>query len=227
VASPNLALRGVYYEVVMRRTSLALLAVAASLAGCGRNAPGVYDLTPAEAMQRLQDADVPGFVAARGCAVALNLAIRPDAQNAQRWIIRGEGAELAHFTVRLDDAGPGKVHALVTVPDDSQAGPVQAAPSGATALRRPLLPAAVELVYAALEGRSFDSARIGDDRPQLEACKAAAAAPIAMADPPPVDHRANAFGAPMVNADQAGTKASGSAAPMFGQQFEDTPTSAH
>lgn len=209
-----------------RLSPVALLA-AASLAGCGRNPPGVYDLTPADAMQRLQSADLPGFISARGCAVALNVAIRPDAPHSQRWVIRGEGAELAHFTVRLDDAGPGKVHALVTVPNDSQTDTVLTAPSGATALRRPLLRSAVELVDAALDGRSFDPARIGDDRPQVEACKAAAPAAIAMAEPAPVDHRASTFGAPMVNADQSATRASASAAPMVGQQFEDTPESAH
>ncbi|MBU6268546.1 MAG: hypothetical protein KGN34_13455 [Sphingomonadales bacterium] len=209
----------------MRRTRLALIVVVL-LSACGKREPGVYNLSRAEALQRLRDADLSGFIAARGCGVALAIAVKADGPDARRWSIRGEGVELAHFAVRLDDAGNGKVRAHLDVPGGGQGGAPLTAPSGATALRRPLQAAAVELVDAALDGRGFDPGRAGDDRPQVEACKASVARPvaIAVADAVPVNPRASAFGAPMVNTDKAALAVN--APPLFGQPLEATPETA-
>ncbi|MDE2404806.1 MAG: hypothetical protein KGM17_09075 [Sphingomonadales bacterium] len=179
----------------MRPTTPAWLAVACLLAGCGHREPGVYDLPPAEAWQRLRHADLDGFISARGCGVALDIAVDGRSPRSLRWTVRGEGAELVHFGVRLEDSGPGKTRAQIDFPFDPTLTETLTAPSRAPALRQPLQGAVVELVDATLNGRSYDPARSGDDRPQLETCKAKAKPAEPAARPAPVQPQTT-FGTP-------------------------------
>ena len=110
--------------------------------------------------------------------------------------MRGEGAELVHFGVRIEDAGAGKSRAQIDIPFNPNLSETLTAPSGAPALRQPLQGAVVELVDAALNARSFDPGKTGDDRLQVDACQARPRARATTATTPSTSRPAAAFGSP-------------------------------
>lgn len=169
------------------------------LSGCSlHHEPGIYPLAVDTARARLRHADTGPLIAARACSVRLDVTVASQGSGALHWAIRGEGRDLAGFTVHVEEAGGEQTRATIDLAAETGPAPLSA-PSGQPALRQPLQAAVVEFVDAALNGRAFDPARLADNRPVGAACATTTAGEASMQRPNPWsdDWQPDRFGAPM------------------------------
>jgi len=132
------------------RKSVFALAAALPLASCGSE-PGVYDVPLADAVARLQNADLDGFRMARQCGILIHIKASGPVDNAITWNVTSSGEPVLRFSVKLTPAGDG-TRATIDVPADPSGGEVYDGKKFYTrpAVNQPLRPAIKELVDSAL-----------------------------------------------------------------------------
>jgi len=149
---------------VFPRLVLALFGLGVALSGCSpRKEEGEYPLSPADAMARLDKADVAGFRTARQCGYPIEIASLHLNPQTIRWTVSSGRAVVATFEVVLSPTAKG-VKAAIVVPKAPGGGEIY---DGKQAydypvLMQPLRPALRELVNAAMAQRAFDWRRLPD-----------------------------------------------------------------
>lgn len=143
----------------MRKTGF-LIGATVLLAACGSE-PGVYDVPLAEALARLEKADLDGFRMARKCGILIHLRASTPRDNAITWHVTSSGQEVLSFTVRLATEGGG-TRAAIEVPADPKGGEMYGGKQfyPRPAVNQPLRPAIMELVDSAISGRPYDGANL-------------------------------------------------------------------
>jgi hypothetical protein len=144
--------------------SIALLVAAVSLAGCtAKRPPGVYDVSVADAYQRLSVDELPDLVYAKQCGILIH--VTPEGIPGQRvtWRVRSSGEDVVQFTAVLTPVGEKQTKVDIQIPADPAGGEVYDGKKFYTrpAFNQPLRPAVAEQVAAILEGRKFDVSRVG------------------------------------------------------------------
>ena len=148
----------------MKRSGpMVLLAAAVSLAGCEQKTPGVYNLSIAEAYQRLAANKLPDLVYGRQCGILIHVTPSGVPDGKVTWRVTSSGEDVVAFTAILTSLAENQTKVEIKMPADPDGGEVY---DGAKFYRRPafnqpLRPAVEEQVAAILEGRSFDNERLG------------------------------------------------------------------
>lgn len=150
------------------RISAYLPLAALCLSACGQQ-PGTFDLSPAEAYQRLVASDLPDLVSTRQCGILIHVrseGVRVGEQIS--WAVYSSGRKMVDFTATLTPVDGNRTHVAITIPPGPKGGEAY---DGAQfyprpAFNQPLRPAVEEQVAALLEGRPYDAARVprGTDR---------------------------------------------------------------
>jgi hypothetical protein len=136
--------------------------LAAALTGCSAREPGVFDLTAAEAYQRLHSSDLREMVFAHQCGILIRARPEGVPGRSVTWRVYSSGREMVNFTATLTPVDERRTRADISVSRAANGGEAydgsQHYPR--PALRQPLRPAIEEQVAALLEGRSYDKARV-------------------------------------------------------------------
>jgi hypothetical protein len=143
-----------------------LVLLAAGLAGCGQEAPGVYNLSIADAYQRLSTNELPDLVYRRQCGILIHVMPEGVPNGKVRWQVTSSGEDVVQFTAILTSLSEKQTKVEIQIPSDPAGGEVY---DGAKFYRRPafnqpLRPAVEEQVAAILESRPFDIERVGPGR---------------------------------------------------------------
>jgi hypothetical protein len=142
----------------------ALVCAALVSAGCSRPAPAPkaqYAVSPKEALQRLEAADIIGLRNARQCGMLIHFTpIYPD-DGSFGWSVTTSGEEVAKFTISLSAFENG-TNATINVPEAPGGGEMYDGKQeyDHPALMQPLRPAVLELIDSAIEKRPYDWQRI-------------------------------------------------------------------
>ena len=149
-----------------RYGSIVLLVAAISLAGCEQQkprTPGVYDLTPAEAYQRLSTDKLPDMVYAKQCGILIHVEPEGVANQYVTWRVRSSGREVVWFRANLTPVGETQTKVDIEIPPDPAGGEVYDGKKfyRRPAFNQPLRLAVTEQVSAILEGRKFDVSHVG------------------------------------------------------------------
>jgi len=143
--------------------AMVFLAAATGLAGCGENPPGVYDVSIAEAYQRLVSNQLADLVYHRQCGILIH--VRPTGIDGEQvtWFVKSSGEEVVRFTAMLTAVGENQTKVEIKIPSDPNGGEVYDGAKFYTrpAFNQPLRPAVEEQIAAILENRPFDVARMG------------------------------------------------------------------
>jgi hypothetical protein len=139
----------------MRKTGF-LIGTTTLLAACG-NQPGTYDVPLAEALVRLEKADLDGFRMARQCGILIHLRAGSPKDDAITWHVTSSGQEVLSFTVRLVAEGSG-TRAAIDIPADPKGGEMYGGDRfyPRPAVNQPLRPAIQELIDAAMAQRPYN-----------------------------------------------------------------------
>lgn len=145
-----------------------LLIAAISLAGCEKETrpPGVYDLSVAEAYQRLIANELADLVYSKQCGILIHVTPEGIVNHEVTWRVRSSGQEVVSFTAVLTPVGDKQTKVDIQISPDPAGGEVY---DGAKfyprpAFNQPLRPAVAEQVAAILEGRRYDVSRVGPGR---------------------------------------------------------------
>ena len=138
-------------------------ALAVAVVGCGGPGPGVYEIGADEAYRRLLSSELPQLVRARQCGIPIQIRSEGVPGRSVTWRAYGLGREIVHFTATLIRVGDHRTRTEISISrgadgreayDGSQSYP-------RPAFNQPLRPAVEEQVAALLEGRDFDSSKVG------------------------------------------------------------------
>ena len=140
----------------------ALVGVALAVAGC-KPSPKTYPVSLAEALARLDNADVIGFRNARQCGLLIHFEKLPPVGNLVTWQVRSKKQLVASFSVSLSQTDNG-TQATIVVPKADDGGEIYDGKQHYShpALMQPLRPAVQEMIDAAMEKRPFDWHRLPD-----------------------------------------------------------------
>ena len=140
----------------------ALVGIALVVAGC-KPSPGTYSVTLAEALARLDNADVIGFRNARQCGLLIHFQKLRPVENLVTWEVRSKKQLVASFSVLLSQTGNG-TQATIIVPRAADGGEIYDGKQHYShpALMQPLRPAVQEMIDAAMDERPFDWRRLPD-----------------------------------------------------------------
>jgi hypothetical protein len=143
--------------------SLVFLVATFGVASCGKEAPGVYDVSIKDAYQRLLANELPDLVYRRQCGILIH--VRPSGLGGEQvtWSVVSSGEEVVQFTALLTSLGEKQTKVEIKIPSDPAGGEVY---DGSKFYRRPafnqpLRPAVEEQIAAILENRPFDIERVG------------------------------------------------------------------
>jgi hypothetical protein len=127
------------------------------------SADTVYPVSMAEALKRLDDADVIGFRDARQCGLLLHIRNYEEDHYSTTFVVRSSNREVARFTVALKPTAKG-IQTSIVVPKHDNGREMYDGTQyySHPALMQPLRPAVRELIDAAMARRPFDSARLPD-----------------------------------------------------------------
>jgi len=144
-----------------------MVLLAASLAGCGQEQPpGVYNVSMADAYQKLLASEMPDMVFRRQCGILLH--VNPTGLGGQQvtWHVTSSGEDVVEFTAALTAISETQTKVEVKMPADPAGGEVYDGDKfyRRPAFNQPLRPAVEEQVSAILENRPFDIDRVGPGR---------------------------------------------------------------
>jgi hypothetical protein len=145
----------------------ALVLLAAGLAGCGEDKPpGVYDVSIADAYQRLLANELGDLVYRRQCGILLHVTPQGLGGKQVTWHVRSSGEDVVEFTAVLTSLGDKQTKVEIKMPADPKGGEVYDGDKfyPRPAFNQPLRPAVEEQVSAILEGRPFEIERVGPGR---------------------------------------------------------------
>lgn len=146
----------------MRKIVL-LAGPAALLTACGEPKPGVYDIPLAEAMARLENADINGFRLARQCGKLIYFKKSRPADDTVAWRVTSGGEQVFRFSVKLTAEGEG-TRATIDVPRQNKGEMYDGTQFYEyPALHQPIRPAIKELIDAAMAQRPYDVMQIPDE----------------------------------------------------------------
>jgi hypothetical protein len=178
------------------RVMIAPIVVVWALAGC-KPPEHNYPIPLAEAMERLDKADVIGFRNARQCGLLINFRHFWE-NNSITWDVRSNGREVLGFTVVLTPTSRG-TRTDIVVPTGENGGELYDGKQHYShpAVMQPLRPAVQELIDSAMEKRSFDWRRLPDPiniGPSRQNCSIgqqslARGGPIRFSDPEGITHQ--------------------------------------
>jgi hypothetical protein len=144
------------------RLVFVLVGAAAALAECSPKKPeGEYPISLAEAMARLEKADIIGFRNARQCGYLIHFENNHPTPNAIEWIVVSGKTAVASFKIALSPTEKG-AKADIILPKAADGGEIY---DGKQAydypvFMQPLRPALQELVDAAMDQRPYDFRRL-------------------------------------------------------------------
>ena len=141
---------------------VAVLILAAGLAGCSRPEPGVYPMPVHDVFLKLAENKLDDFKFKRQCGVLIHFRPEGIVDKSVTWRVYSSGRELLSFTAKLTPVGEASTKIDVEVskePDGTEAY------DGTDfykrpALLQPLKPAVEEAIAAELQGREFDPQRV-------------------------------------------------------------------
>jgi len=141
----------------------AMVLLAASLAGCEKTPPGVYNLGLHDAYRRLSTNELPDLVYRRQCGILIHVTPGGVPDGRVIWRVTSSGEDVVEFTAILTPLGENQTKVEIKLPADPNGGEAY---DGAKFYRRPafnqpLRPAVEEQVAAILESRPFDIERVG------------------------------------------------------------------
>jgi hypothetical protein len=141
----------------------ALSFVAAALCACQQRQDGYYDIPPATAFARLQQADLTGFRDARQCGMLIYFSEKDDGSQLVTWTATSSDIRVVMFRFRVAPSQQGSIISI-EVPRGPNGAEIYDGHQKYThpALMQPLRPALRELVDAATEQRPYDWHRIPD-----------------------------------------------------------------
>lgn len=144
------------------KIAFALVGVAIAVAGC-KPTQKDYPLSVAEALRRLDNADIIGFRNARQCGLLIHFVKTLPENQSLTWFVQSAGQEMASFTIALHPTATG-TQATITVPKSGQGGELYDGKQQYShpAMMQPLRPALQELVDSAMVQRPYDFRRIRD-----------------------------------------------------------------
>lgn len=149
---------------MQRWRSTILLLAAASLAGCEKpREPGVYDISVAEAYQRLSSNDLQDMVYSKQCGILIHVTPLATPAREVTWVVKSSGHEVVQFTAVLTPVGDKQTKVEIKIPPAPGGGEMYDGKQFYTrpAFNQPLRPAVMEQVAAILEGRKFDVSHVG------------------------------------------------------------------
>ena len=177
-------------------TGALAVAVVSALAGC--SAPkGQYPIALAEALARLERADINGFRKARQCGFLIHFSAgRPDDHSIE-WTVKSSGQKVARFTVSLSAVANGS-QATIIVPKGADGAEIYDGRQHYShpMLMQPLRPAVQELIDSAMDQRPYDWRRIPDPLNTDQLCGSelqnfeASGKPYELGDPEGMTHEA-------------------------------------
>ena len=140
----------------------ALVGIALVVAGC-EPSQKTYSVSLAEALARLDKADVIGFRNARQCGLLIHFEKLQPVDNLVTWEVRSKKQLVASFSVSLSQTWNG-TRATIIVPQAADGGEIYDGKQHYShpALMQPLRPAVQEMIDAAMEERPFDWHRLPD-----------------------------------------------------------------
>ena len=141
-----------------------LMLAAGSLAGCQQpRPPGVYDVSVADAYQRLAANALPDMVFSKQCGILIHVIPEGVPNQQVTWRVYSSDQEVVQFTAVLTPLGDKQTKVDITLPAAPDGGEVYDGSKFYTrpAFQQPLRPAVAEQVAAILEGRKFDVSRVG------------------------------------------------------------------
>ena len=103
-----------------RSRAIALLLAAISLASCNARPPGVYDLSVADAYQRLSADELPDLVYARQCGILIHVTPEGVPGRQVTWRVRSSGEEVVRFTATLTPVGEKQTKVEINIPADPE-----------------------------------------------------------------------------------------------------------
>ena len=140
------------------RIAGAFLGIATAIAGCADPAPkGRYPLAVAEALARLEKADIIGFRNARQCGILIHFSAWHRDKNTIGWIVTSSHQQVASFEVSLSAAENG-TQATIIVPKGDNGAEIYDGEQTYShpAMMQPLRPAVQELIDSAMDRRPYD-----------------------------------------------------------------------
>lgn len=145
------------------KSTLVVLTAIATSACQAERPPGVYDLSIAEAYQRLFRHALPDLVFAKQCGILIH--VRPEGVPNQRvtWRVYSSGQKVVEFSAALTAIGDRQTKIVINMPRGDKGGEAYDGSQFYVrpAFNQPLRPAVEEQVAAILESRAFDVRRVG------------------------------------------------------------------
>jgi hypothetical protein len=163
----------------------------------------VFPVSVAEALSRLDKADVLGFRRARQCGLLIHFGNYEEDDRSMTFVVRSSNREVARFNVSLTPTAKGTATAI-RIPPSSNGGEMYDGTQDYAhpALIQPLRPAVQELIEAAMAQRPFDNERLpephamwpkeSNDNCNLGQQYLARGEPVSFDDPPGIS-RSDAF----------------------------------
>lgn len=149
-----------------RCSSIVILMAVLGLAGCEKKParpPGVYDITVAEAYQRLSADKLADMVFSKQCGILIHVEPEGVPNRYVTWRVRSSGQEVVWFRANLTPVSETQTKVDIEIPPDPTGGEVYDGQKfyRRPAFNQPLRPAVTEQVAAILEGRKFDVSHVG------------------------------------------------------------------
>ena len=147
-----------------RGGAIILILAAAGLAACQKpKPPGIYEVSVADAYQRLSSNTLPDLVFAKQCGILIHVFPEGVPNQQVTWRVYSSDQEVVQFTAVLTPLSDKQTKVDITLPAAPDGGEVYDGTKFYTrpAFQQPLRPAVAEQVAAILEGRKFDVQRVG------------------------------------------------------------------
>ena len=143
---------------------IVLMLAASALAACQKpRPPGVYDVSVADAYQRLSTNALPDMVYAKQCGILIHVIPEGVPNQQVTWRVYSSDQEVVQFTAVLTPVSEKQTKVDIIVPAAPDGGEVYDGSKFYTrpAFQQPLRPVVAEQVGAILEGRKFDVTHVG------------------------------------------------------------------
>src|SRR5215212_5159439 len=102
---------------MIRLNSLAALALAAALSGCG-NGPGVYDLSVHDAYEKLYYSKLEDFAFDQQCGILIHLQPEGVPDQSVTWYVYSSGVAMLNFTAKLTPVGDKQTKVDIEISKD-------------------------------------------------------------------------------------------------------------